>query len=134
MDPNLSFIRRGGLPSLLLLVGICICSICPPISAATISFDDLTLVADQGVELYLINGTGSELIGVYNTSSTGIFLDDGASYVAVLRPTKSERWSDPATLTTDIVNWAGDHAFGIGTVALLVLVLLTVGRNRGGGR
>lgn len=62
----------------------------------------------------------------------GIPLADGASYVAVLRPSKTERWSDPATLATDIMTWAGEHAFGIGILALISLVLLSVGRKRGG--
>ncbi len=126
-------VRRSGAPSPPILLCICIlCIFSSPVSAeATLSFDDLTLVANQGIELYRITETGSELIGVYNSSSTGISLSEGASYVAVLRPSKTERWSDPATLANDLVTWAGDHAFGIGVLAILALVLLG-SRRRGG--
>jgi hypothetical protein len=73
-------------------------------SAQTVSFADPATVNHKDVYLYSANGT---LLGLYNTTSTGISLDSsaGADVIFTFKPQYSNPLDDPSSFLDGAIGW-----------------------------
>jgi len=86
------------------------------VSAQYMSIADPDSTAHKDV--YIYNSTGS-LLGVYNTTSSGISLPSG-DFNLVLKPQYSNPLDDPSTFLTGFIGW-------VQTNALVLIIASMVG-------
>lgn len=93
-------------------------------AAATVSFSDLNLVGGQ-FWIYEYNGT---LMGIYNTTDTGVVIPDQA--IVVLKPAPTDFVKNPMQLPTLFLNLV--NAFGslIAIAAVVAFLLYMLWRGR----
>ena len=87
----------------------------PGVMAQTVSFAEPNTVSHKDVYLYAANGT---LLGLYNTTSTGISLSSaaGADVIFTFKPQYSSPFDDPDSFLDSFISWISTNA--------LVLVLI----------
>lgn len=91
---------------------------------ATVSFSDLNLVGGQ-FWVYTFNGT---LMGIYNTTDTGVLIPDQA--IIVLKPAPTDFVKNPMQIPTLLLNLV--NAFGslIAIAAVVAFLLFMLWRGR----
>ena len=96
-------------------------------NATTISFSPLNL----GEETLLVHNSTGYLIGVYNTSSKGIFFDNDTSYSILVQPQDSNLLSNhPDTWFANVLSYIQFHAISIIVMVFIVSMLILAIRRR----
>jgi len=96
----------------LVLLVFLLCFSCT-VSAQTVSFAEPNTVSHKDVYLYNSSGT---LLGLYNTTSTGINITDEGDVVFMFKPQYSSPLDDPSSFLDGVVSW-----FQTNALALLIL-------------
>lgn len=94
---------------ILLILFLCF----PGVMAQTVSFAEPNTVSHKDVYLYSSNGT---LLGLYNTTSTGINITDYNDVVFMFKPQYSSPLDDPSSFLDGVISW-----FETNALALLIL-------------
>lgn len=89
--------------------------VCFPIaaSAQTVSFAEPNTVSHQDLYLYAANGT---LLGLYNTTSTGIAIPNDTDIIFTIKPQYSSPLDDPGDFLEGAISWLQTNV-----LALLIL-------------
>ena len=85
----------------------------PSAMAQTVSFAEPNTVSHQDLYLYAANGT---LLGLYNTTSTGIAIPNDTDLIFTLKPQYSSPLDDPGDFLSGAVSWLETNV-----LALLIL-------------
>lgn len=85
----------------------------PVVLAQTVSFAEPNTVSHKDVYLYSGNGT---LLGLYNTTSTGINITDYGDVVFMFKPQYGSPLDDPGTFLDGMISW-----FETNALALLII-------------
>ena len=93
-----------------LFVGIALLLCFPGVMAQMVSFADPTTVSHKDVYLYAANGT---LLGLYNTTSTGINITDYGDVIFTFKPQYSSPLDDPGTFLAGAVSWFETNALAL---------------------
>jgi hypothetical protein len=99
------------------------------VSATTISFSPLNL--DE--ETLLFHNSSGTLIGIYNTSTKGIMLDNNESYSILVQPSSSNLMvNHPDTWFSNFIAWgSGSNRFiGLLMIFFLVAVIILAYKRR----
>jgi hypothetical protein len=99
------FSAKKAIPILLL---ICLCF--PGVMAQTVSFAEPNTVTHQDVYLYAANGT---LLGLYNTTSTGIVVPNGTDFIFTLKPQYDSPLDNPGDFLSGAVSWFETNALSL---------------------
>lgn len=93
----------------------------PGVMAQTVSFADPDSTAHKEVQVYGMNVTTDkwEILGSYNTTSTGIVLPNGTDIQFVIKPQYSNPLDDPGTFLTGAVGWLQTNV-----LSLLILAVM----------
>ena len=75
-------------------------------------------------DIYLYNGTGS-LIGLYNTTSTGIEIPAGTDLIFILKPQYSSPLDDPSTWLNSTFSYVESNLAALVIILFLIGILLT---------
>ena len=112
----------GNLPALILLI---ILIVVPAVSAVTtVSFSNFNLFANQDVLVYNITASNASLLGTYNTSSTGITLQNDCSYMFTLKPSAAAALNNPVDFLTMAIDWIESNVFALVIILLLILIMV----------
>ena len=105
--------------SKLLLIFLTI-SLCFPVAMAVqyISFAQPDTVTQK--DIYLYNASGS-LLGLYNTTSTGIAIPNGTDLMFVIKPQYSSPLDDPGTWLTSTFSYVSTN------LAALIIIMFLIG-------
>lgn len=106
------------------LMALILLAITPAQATQTISFASIDGAADR--DMYLYNASGT-LLGLYNTTSTGIVLPANESVIFTFKPQTANPLTDPAGFLT--VAFAFIVTNIIPLVVMLFLVGLLLGRK-----
>jgi len=116
-------------PSFLLFSVLLVLAAVQPVSASTISFSNVNWGPDLELEFYTFNGSTMDFCGLYNTTSTAIPLNDSRHYMVVVRPSTVQRFSDPASLVTDLRDYIETNYLAIILGACAVALVVMAGRR-----
>ena len=118
----------GFVPRILLLALICSALLFPFVSATYVSFNPVGLDPDN---LHVYNGTGG-LVGIYNTSSTAIYLDPNESYTFLVAPANENLLGNrPDAWFQKFVDKFGSNSVGIILICFCLVILgIAISRNR----
>lgn len=97
---------------ILVFLILLVCFSCT-VSAQTVSFAEPNTVSHKDVYLYSSNGS---LLGLYNTTSTGINITDQGDVFFTFKPQYSSPLDDPSSFLDGIISW-----FETNALALLIL-------------
>lgn len=117
---------RAAIFILFLLLLLCV----PGVSAIQyISFAQPDTLTQKDVHLYGFNVTSAEyeLLGQYNTTSTGIAIPNGTDLMFVLKPQYSTPLDDPGTWLNSIFSYVSTNAVVL--VVIVFLIALFLGRK-----
>lgn len=104
--------------TLIVLLGLILVA-CVPAHAVNVSFSSIDGAADRDIYLYSSSGV---LLGLYNTSSTGIELTNDAIFM--FKPQTASPLEDPGDwLTGTIVPFVQTNFIGLLFVGILVAIL-----------
>lgn len=93
-------------------------SLVPVVSAVQyVSFAQPDTLTQKDIYLYSANGS---LLGLYNTTSSGIELPASGDLMFVLKPQYSNPLDDPATWLNSLVSWAQSNAVSLLFIAILL--------------
>jgi len=113
------------------LLGICLLLMLlavPAVSATSISFSNINWGPELEFEVYRIADNVS-LVGVYNTSTSGITLESDASYMVVMRPSAVDRLTNPVTLVQDLEAFARKNFVPLFALAVLLALVIAARRR-----
>lgn len=89
----------------------------PGVMAQMVSFAEPNTISHKDVYVYSSNGT---LLGLYNTTSTGIDISGQGDLVFMFKPQYSNPLDDPATFLDGAVSW-----FQTNALALIILGVMS---------
>jgi hypothetical protein len=96
-------------------------------NAVTISFSPLNL----GEETLLFHTSSGTLVGVYNTSSKGIVLDNNESYSILVQPQDSTLLSNhPDIWFANVLSYIQGHSISIIVMVFILSMLILAIRRR----
>ena len=102
---------------LVALLALILMAACP-VQAVNVSFSSIDGAADRDMYLY----QGGVLVGLYNTSSTGIEITTDTSFV--FRPQTRDVLEDPGDWLTGVAfPWVKSNFVGLIAVAILLAIL-----------
>jgi VanZ family protein len=117
---------RAIISVLFLLLILCV----PVVSAVQyISFAQPDTLTQKDVHLYGFNVTSAEyeLLGQYNTTSTGIAIPNGTDLMFVLKPQYSTPLDDPVTWLNSVFSYVGTNVAVL--IVIIFLIALLLGRK-----
>ena len=74
-------------------------------------------------DIYLYNGTGS-LLGLYNTTSTGIPIPNGTDLMFIIKPQSASPLDDPGAWLSSTFSYVSTNIVALITIIFLIGLLL----------
>lgn len=99
-----------------------------PCLASTLSFADQSRAGAQSFLIYEVSGSGSSLVGLYNTTTSNITLDNATSYILILKPDSVDYLSNPALILTDLGSYLGTNMIPI--IGLVFVGIMIFNRRK----
>jgi hypothetical protein len=92
-----------------------------------ISFAQPDTLTQKDIYLYGFNNTTAdyELLGLYNTTSTGIEVPNGTDLMFVLKPQYSTPLDDPGTWLSAMLSYVSSNLAALVIIIFLIGLLLT---------
>jgi hypothetical protein len=109
---------------LIALIALILLAMTPVHATQTISFASIDGAADR--DMYLYNASGT-LLGLYNTTSTGIILPANESVIFTFKPQTANPLTDPGDFLTVAFGFVSTNIIPL--VIMLFLVGLLFGRR-----
>jgi hypothetical protein len=96
-------------------------------AAQYISFAQPDTLVQKDIYLYGFNNTTTdyELLGLYNTTSTGIEVPNGTDLMFVLKPQYSTPLDDPGTWLSSTFSYVSSNLAALIIIVFLIGLLLT---------
>jgi hypothetical protein len=114
--------------SKLLLIFLSLFLCFPGVMAAQyISFAQPDTLTQKDIYLYGFNNTTAdyELLGLYNTTSTGIEVPNGTDLMFVIKPQYSTPLDDPGTWLSAMLSYVSSNLAALVIIIFLIGLLLT---------
>ncbi len=92
----------------------------PAVMAQSVSFAEPSTVTHKDVYLYSANGT---LLGLYNTTSTGIAIPNDTDIIFTFKPQYSSPLDDPADFLEGLINWLTTNVLSLLILAAMAGLL-----------
>ena len=99
-----------------------------PVQAMTVTMSNPDATMERDVVVYQANVTDVWMYGLYNTTSI-IDLDEGYSYIFVLKPQYSNPLDDPLTWLDSTFSYVSTNIIPIVIIIFLIGLLLTRRRS-----
>jgi hypothetical protein len=92
-----------------------------------VSFAQPDTLTQKDIYLYGFNSTSAdyELLGLYNTTSTGIEVPNGTDFMFVIKPQYSTPLDDPGTWLSAMLSYVSSNLAALVIIIFLIGLLLT---------
>nr|WP_321352510.1 hypothetical protein [uncultured Methanoregula sp.] len=96
---------------LLLLTIICFAMVSPVLAEPTMTFRDMNVLPGgyQSFAIYEVNANGTNLIGIFNSTTEALKIDHNSSYIAQFIPSHSDYVAKPMMIVTDVTSYITGH-------------------------